>query len=251
MELDSSLNKTMINTDRATVNSANNITSNLVSNPSYSSTTHLLSDLLQQSYTSKDDKERLNREFNKELNKEINKELNNEINKELNKDQSKDLGKDLNEDLYKELNDELNKDSFKESSNFGKESSYSSFNKDNEFKTDFIKDEPDFKQSDNRDDRPNYLFENCKSSNSPNKSMDIDQFNSNIGCANKESDKLDKSKFSSILETWKSKNQSNYKIEDDFYAELPASTPLQEIVRCALTKQGYSIEECSGAKGWY
>lgn len=131
--------------------------------------------------------------------------------------------------------------------------------------------------NDNRDDRPDYNpFEsNDQSANSrpdskPNEedtrskpsTQTISQLSNQMN--NQMSNQMETDEASAMSE--KSKNPlslmsellrckgqpasaTTYKIEDDFYAELPANTPLQELVRCALTKQGYSVEDCSAAKG--
>ena len=120
--------------------------------------------------------------------------------------------------------------------------------------------------NDNRDDRPDYLFDASNDSRtarpdkpmadedarkqSANQMMETDP--SDSAMSEPASGKLtnNKNPFLLVSELLRGKTPAaGYKIEDDFYAELPANTPLQELVRCALTKQGYSVEDCSAAKG--
>lgn len=144
------------------------------------------------------------------------------------------------------------------------------------FKSDQFKDNPPFKEepkefkselregefsstNDNRDDRPDNPFDADSRPNRPdeeassrskqsNQMMETDPSESS---AMNEAGKLTNSAAKNLLmnELIRCKESPAYKIEDDFYAELPANTPLQELVRCALAKQGYSVEDCSAAKG--
>lgn len=117
-----------------------------------------------------------------------------------------------------------------------------------DFKTEFNKDKIEDelnKPNDNRDDRPAYERSPKQQSNQ----METDQFGSE-SAMKEQFLSTSKNPLSIVAEMLRSKGQTNnYKIEDDFYAELPANTPLQELVRCALTKQGYSVDDCSSAKG--
>lgn len=155
----------------------------------------------------------------------------------------KDSSRDNKDELRDEFKDaDYNKSDFK--SDFKNENDLDHKDSSIEFnKTDLTK------SNDNRDDRPDQSPEQSKQSTNQ---MEIDQQE----CAIKESFNSNKfptstkNPLSIVAEMLRSKGQTNsYKIEDDFYADLPANTPLQELVRCALTKQGYSVEDCSAAKG--
>lgn len=132
-------------------------------------------------------------------------------------------------------------------------------------KDDFKSEKDDFEFKQNLDDRPKSLNESINERKSPNQS-ELDQFqNENSAIKDNFSNKpfnLQLNSLSSSSNLGKDKKPSfiadllrfkdqpnNYKVEDDFYAELPANTPLQELVKCALGKQGYSVDDCSSAKG--
>lgn len=171
--------------------------------------------------------------------------------------------------------------SFKDNPPSFKEEASKHFSPDDlakEFKCEPIKPANFSSTNDNRDDRPDYSpFEsgrdqqtNSRPDSKPSEEdtssrskpptaqmlanqmvsqmMETDASDAN-SCAMSDKGKNSLSLMNELLRCKGQPSATSYKIEDDFYAELPANTPLQELVRCALTKQGYSVEDCSAAKG--